>query len=170
MNAEELVLYDEIVIDTNVLVHAGNGQEVRCESSRVLIELLISSQSRVCVDTEVELAEPVNSSFICKEYVTHLPNGSLGHAVLSHLAGQGRIVAYPKRCAKQGIPNKIDQLIKGTKPRDRIFLNVAASTSSKVLVSHDFEDFAAKKRKTIKKEIGVSVVCANNCYTVTKAD
>jgi len=90
-------MISDVVIDTNVLVHADNPMEARSAASRSLLQGLLGVNTVLCVDEGYDPDEPRNRSRIGSEYRQNLRFGSLGLAVLVHLAGQGRIRTLPRR-------------------------------------------------------------------------
>ena len=150
---------DDLVIDTNVWVHAQNPAETRFDSSVDLLKLLLESEVTICVDVGYDLNESKNASAICCEYFKHISYGSIGLAIFVQLASSGKIKQLQKR-SKQNISRKINQLV--ANKVDRIFLNVAYNSEDKYLVSHDYRDFQIRKRKTIKKDLTISIVEAEH--------
>ena len=83
----------DIVIDTNVFLHAENEQEVRRESCQSLVALLREGNTLLCVDDGFNLLEESkNRSQIGREYIEHLRVGSVGYEIVRHLAQSGRLV------------------------------------------------------------------------------
>lgn len=152
---------EEIVIDTNVFLHAANPAEQRFRESVALCrELAGARSSSICVDEGFDLDPQANKSLIGGEYHARLPPGSIGAALVQRLGDEGRLVVRSRN-----VPDRergmINQLIKNR--RDRTFLRVAWNACDKLLVSHDYQDFASSKRHTIKKRLNVSVVEAREC-------
>jgi hypothetical protein len=150
----------DIVIDTNVLVHAGAPSEPRMAEAFDLVRRLIAVETLLCVDNGFDADRDRNRSLIAAEYYGKLRYGSPGLGLLAHLAQNHRLRFLP-RMAERSQQRKINQMIR--KPRDKTFLSVASNSTERVLVSHDFEDFQAKKRPDIKKYLGVAVICASEC-------
>ena len=151
---------EDVVIDTNVLLHAGNPNEMYHSSSKQFLIQLLGHTTKLCVDSGFSSDSAKNRSTIGGEYLANLTPGSLGFAVVVKLVQEMR-VKQVKRRPGRGDCKKIDQMIRNKK--DRTFLGVACNSSEKVLVSHDFEDFQTKKRRTIKKTLSVSIVEACEC-------
>ena len=150
----------DIVLDTNVLVHAENPAEQRCEASRCLLQRMLLVDTHLCVDEGFHLIEAMNRSRISSEYLGHLRFGSMGFAVVAQLAAAGRIkVLSPKPGA--AVAKRIRQLIRNT--TDRVFLAVSYASNEKLLVSHDYVDFQETKRETLRREFGVAVIEACVC-------
>ncbi len=148
----------DIVIDTNVLCHADNPSEPRCAASLTLMNTLLVISTNLCVDEGFALDMTKNRSHICAEYLERLVPGSVPYAVLTHLAAFNRVREVHRR-PDWATARRIKQMVR--KARDRIFVGVAHNSAGKTLVSHDFQDFAAAKRHTVKKDIGVSIIEAN---------
>lgn len=149
----------DIVLDTNVLVHATTGDAKFQGMSIKLLEYLNGSTELICVDEGFSI-EDDNSSLIGSEYFKHLKNGMIGYSFVVSILQSRRIKECPA-----GIPahvsQKVNQCISHEKPRDKTFIRIAFNSIDKVLVSHDYEDFDSKKRKYIKREFGVCIVDAD---------
>lgn len=152
----------DITIDTNVMLHAQNPDEQRSSESNTLLQNMLKSQTFLCVDEGFHVDELRNSSFIGKEYLDKLRIGSLGYAVVAKLGSEFRIKPLP-RLAPRPQKKKINQLIRNK--RDRIFLSVAFNSEDQKLVSHDYNDFQESKRLTIRTELSVDIIDANECLT-----
>ena len=61
-------MIDDIVVDTNVLAHAGNPDEARQQSSIDLVVALKAGKTSICVDAGFHLDESKNRSHIAVEY------------------------------------------------------------------------------------------------------
>ncbi len=153
-------MLSDLVIDTNVLVHAQNPSEQRCADARRLLTTLLDTTAVLCVDQGFACDEGQNRSHIGTEYLQNLRAGSLALQVIATLAGSGRVRQLGRR-APQATARQINQLIRNRV--DRVFLSVAFNSTDRVLVSHDLEDFQLPKRDTIRRTLGVRVVEAQDC-------
>ena len=153
------MLYD-LVLDTNVILHADNAQEKRCDDAKRLINLLLQNTVILCVDEGFHEDQSRNKSLIAAEYLERFQSGSIGMVLVALLASQGRLSQVSRKVPKS-VVRKVNQLIR--KPRDRTFLRVSYNSVDKVLVSHDFQDFQLPKRRTIRKELLVQVLEALEC-------
>jgi hypothetical protein len=153
-------MLDDIVVDTNVLMHADNPQEKRCAESRALVNDLTVGTTLLCMDEGFDIDQSHNRSAIGAEYLANVRFGSPSHAMIVKLALEARIRPLPRR-AHRAAARRINQLVR--KRTDRTFLNVAVNSRSSFFVSHDFKDFQKAKRRTIRKELGVRVVEACDC-------
>lgn len=153
-------MLEDIVIDTNVMLHAQNPAESRFSSSAELLQCIVEGTTSLCVDEGFDERPERNRSFITAEYLGKLQFGSLGYAVVTQLAAQLRIKEVPRR-APQSVARRINQLIRNK--TDRIFLGVAFNSQEGVLVSHDYTDFQSQKRTTIRTELKVRVLEAGEC-------
>ena len=145
----------DLVVDTNVLVHAQNPSEQRCNDARTLLHRLLNDDTALCVDEGFNPDEALNRSSIGAEYVEHIRAGTLPYTVIAQLAMSGRVVQKPKRAPRRE-QKLIEQMIRNR--TDRVFLGVAFNSISKVLVSHDFTDFQIQKRPSIRRALGVDVL------------
>lgn len=155
-----MLILNDIVIDTNVLMHAQNPNEKRFGDSSVLINTILISNTDLCVDEGFSEEEGRNKSLIGSEYIDNLYFGSLGFSLIVDLVQQNRIKPL-KRRAPQKIARKINQILSNKK--DRIFLNVAFNSVEKVFVSHDFADFQMPKRNKILSDFTIRVIEACDC-------
>ncbi len=153
-------MLDDVVVDTNVMLHAQNPNEGRFSDSQALLRCLLEIPISLCVDEGFDISQERNRSHIGAEYLEHLRFGSIGYTVISHLASNSRIKHLP-RLAPRPVSRRINQLLRNR--RDRVFLNVAYNSIDMILVSHDYIDFQQNKRDTIQDELEVSVVDASAC-------
>jgi len=153
-------MLNDIVIDTNVLLHAQNPNEKRFEDSSNFINKMLENKTSLCVDEGFSEDESINESIIGWEYFSNLQHGSLGMNLIIQLALQQRIKQLRKR-APERIVRKINQLIRNKK--DRVFLNVTYSSNEKTLVSHDYKDFQKTKRRLILTNLHIQVISACDC-------
>src|SRR5689334_4111585 len=127
----------DLVIDTNVLLHAENHAEQRQAAALELIQCLLASNIAICVDEGFDPDQARNRSAIAGEYLLRLRFGSIGLNLVSTLASTGRVRQLPRR-PETAKARRINQLLRNT--YDRAFLGVACNSQDKILVSHDFED------------------------------
>ena len=155
-------MLEDIVIDTNVLAHMHNDQEARQPESIAFAKAMILAETMLCVDKGFDTDPAKNRSIIGAEYIEHLVFGSLGFALIARLAAAGRIVEYKKK-PPQRESKKLDQSIR--KQSDKAFLGVAVNSKNKICVSHDYRDFQAEKRATLKNTIRVKIINAGECLS-----
>ena len=156
-------MFDDIVIDTNVLMHASNVSSGRSAEALDLLKILLSAKTVLCVDIDLNIEVQVqDSSLILQEYKEVLDGMSLGALFISQLASDGRIKHVSRRVPAD-INKWISQRISNS--RDRTFLKVTTKSDERVLVSHDFHDFNYPLRKDIHKHIDVSVMDAGEAIT-----
>jgi len=148
---------NEIVIDTNVLLHAGNSQEQRQEACIQLIAALHECDCHLCVDNGFSFEEAKNRSLIGSEYLKHLRFGSLGYEIVTHLAKTQRIKNVPTKVPQQTAKHIRMQI---TSLQDRTYVKVAFNSTGKTLISHDFGDISDGARERLKTSIEVSIVDA----------
>jgi predicted nucleic acid-binding protein len=150
----------DIVIDTNVWVHATNPAEERCDSSKKLLALLRDSDTLLGIDPGFSVEDSRNRSLIGREYLDNIGAGSESYAILVFVLQDIRIKEITRT-----LPRREAKLMKKwhLKPRDRTFLAVAFNSSEKTLASHDFEDFPPKKRLAIEDSLGVDILEAEEC-------
>lgn len=154
-------MVDEVVVDTNVFLHAHNPEEPRFGAALAFCEQLAAAEhTAICVDEGFGWGEASNESLIGSEYLSHIPAISLAAALIGALLTQGRV-----HMVSQRLPQRerqiVNQLIRNK--RDRTFVRVAWNCSDRLLVSHDYQDFGAGKRRKISKLLTVSIVGAEEC-------
>jgi hypothetical protein len=147
----------DIVVDTNVFVHASNPGVTYYSEANSLVTSLEGSSTSLCVDEGFDLEPTHNRSLIGCEYITHLHFGMPAYALVYQLAHTGRIRIVP-RCVTAAIGRKINQII--AIPRDRTFLKVAINSHDHFLCSHDFRHFSNCKRVKVKNVFDVRVKTA----------
>ena len=86
----------QLVIDTNVLLHASNPEEPRFEAASLMVEELAEHTCCIAVDDGFDLVEARNASHIGSEYLARLVPGSAAMALLAILFSTSRVVEVPK--------------------------------------------------------------------------
>ncbi len=154
---------DDLVVDTNVLVHTQNPDCDYFASSVAFVGQILNAELSVCVDKGFDLDESKNRSLICYEYLKHLVFGSPGYTLVVQAASSGRIKEVERR-GPRTVAKKIDHLL--SNKHDRTFANVAYNSNNKLLVSHDFGAFSEQCRQDLKSECGI-FVCTAEEYDAT---
>jgi hypothetical protein len=144
----------DVVVDTNVFLHAENEQERRQLSCQELIGLFWEAKTKLCVDEGFCFEESKNRSMIGSEYLRHLRAGSIGYALVQYLAANDRISTFSKKVPQSAMKH-IRQVPDGP---DRAYVRVAHNSTDKTLVSHDFNDIPPTVRERIKHAIDVSII------------
>jgi hypothetical protein len=144
----------DLVMDTNVFVHASNPSETYCNDAKLFITALKESSTSLCVDEGFDIDQSHNKSLIGLEYLENLHYGMLGFAELTWLAQANRLV-FVSRDVHRSISRKINQMIRNK--RDRTFLRVATNSEDHFFCSHDFRDMPPSKRVEIKRLLGIDV-------------
>lgn len=147
----------DIVIDANVFLHAENEVEIRREACLQLISLLWKSQTSLCVDEGFSVVEASNRSQINAEYLTHLRFGTLGYALIAHLAQSSRVRSLPRK-VPSNVANQINRQV--TKGPDRVYVRVAYNSEERTLASHDFGDIPQAVRDRLNDSLGVEILAA----------
>ena len=147
----------DIVIDTNVLMHADNVSSGRDKEAVGLLVAMLSSKTVLCLDVASGGKDDPDSSLIRQEYSDSLDGGGLGSHFVTQMVNEGRI-SYVSREVQAGVGRWINQRIRNK--RDRTFVRAAINSSEKVLASHDYLDFGASMRKDLSKHIQVDVLDA----------
>jgi|ERR1700682_1280304 len=147
----------DLVLDTNVLVHASNPSVGYYGSSLLLLSLLQDSATAICVDEGYSPESALNTSVIGHEYGEHLNHGMVAFAVIAALAAGDRLKQV-SRSVPVAVARKINQRV--PKPHDRAFVRVAHNSEDRTLASHDFSDFRVRVRKELRNELGVHILTA----------
>ncbi|WP_148639668.1 hypothetical protein [Brachybacterium sp. SW0106-09] len=145
----------DLVIDTNILVHASNGNETYYQSSIQIIEWLRDSDVSIVLDDTGKAKPNPNTSVLYSEYRRHLTPSTLGWIFVSHLMRTGRasFVARPSQAAKKSI----EKILPRNK-QDRAVLGAAHGSIDKLLLTNDWDDFDQAARKACRKDLQVSVL------------
>lgn len=149
----------DVVLDTNVLLHASNNQESRQEDSIKLLMYLLESSELICVDPKFTTSETTNASIIGYEYLTYLKYGMLGYSFVAKMASSKRICEI-SHSTEISVSRAINQCL--SNKHDKIFLKVAINSTEKILVSHDFKDFTLEKRKFIRRNFEAEIIAAKD--------
>lgn len=156
-------MLNDLVVDTNVWVDAGNPGVKRFKNSVAFVKKMSEVETVVKVDPGYKWDSPTNISKIVSEYSEKLSPGGIGFEALRILAMSGRIIAVDA-LPPYNVKRQVIRIIKN--PRDRVFLLVAIASRDQMLVSHDHKDFQISKRKTIKKDYGVTVIESDCCLAL----
>ena len=145
----------DLVIDTNILVHASNGNGPYHKSSIQIVDWLRDSDVSIVLDDTGKAKPDPSTSVLYSEYRRHLTPTTLGWIVVSHLMRTGRasFVARPNQAAKKSI----EQILPRNK-QDRAVLGAAHSSVDKLLLTNDWDDFDQAARKACRKDLRVSVL------------
>jgi predicted nucleic acid-binding protein len=146
----------DIVIDTNVFMHAGNPHVEYFDGARAFLEALQNANTLLCIDMPRADSTPSkSSSLIWDEYERKMKATTYGMVVLAKLASSKR-VAWVSRDVGAAISKQIQALVpKNT--RDKTFIRVAYHSSEKLFMSNDSKDFGPGIRKAIRKALSVHV-------------
>lgn len=153
-------MLEDVVIDTNVLMHAQNPDEPRFSDARQLIEHMLGCTALLCVDRGFDVHPARNQSKIGAEYLDKLQPGSLGFTLVVTLV-EARRLRQTDRLPPPDVSRAINQLIRNR--RDRTFVGVPYNSTERMLVSHDYQDFQPAKRGLIRRKLGVRVIDAATC-------
>ena len=153
-------MLEDIVIDTNVLMHAQNPDKPRFSDARQFIERMLECTTSLCVDRGFDIDHARNQSKIGAEYLDKLQPGSLGFVLIVSFVEAFRL-KQTDRLPPRAISRAINQIISNR--RDRTFVGVSYNSTERVLVSHDYQDFQPAKRTSIRRNLSVRVLDAATC-------
>lgn len=155
----------DIVLDTNILVHAHNVEELRNDDCIALVQQMTTCATHLCVDEGFDLNEANNRSVIGSEYIKHLGYGTVGHALITRLASSLRVKYVSPRVPPDVSKQIVQQVPKGA---DRTFLKIAFNSQDKTLASHDFNDISKDVRTRLRKSIGLQIVDAQDAVVALR--
>jgi hypothetical protein len=148
-------MLSDLVVDTNVFVHAQNPAEQRFQDALNFLHKLLECDSKIGID-KLFSAGSQNTSLIGQEYLDNLTPTGFGYAVLVAMLQSGRIkMDIPTR-----VPADVRRLVMREIPRnkrDRTFAFVTYNTMDRFLVSHDFSDFTQDVRNRLKDRLDIKI-------------
>jgi predicted nucleic acid-binding protein len=146
---------DDIVIDTNVLLHASDTRQEFHGDCLQFLTFMIECETKICLDNGWHPVEAKNRSKIMSEYLRFVQHGTVAHALMALLAQSMRIKVITTR-VDQRSSKAINAYVRD--PTDRCFVKVALNSQGRLLVSHDFAAMNAHCRKMLRDSISVDVV------------
>jgi hypothetical protein len=149
----------DVVIDTDVLMHAENPETSEYQTSRGFIEQLIGSNTAVCFDLGFDTDEARNRSAIASEYFNHLPPGSLGLAMIYECALADRVRTVSTKVSA-AVNRAIRQLI--WDKSDQKFVKVVVNSEEHVLVTHNDSHFGPAAAQ-LASQLNVEVLDGYAC-------
>jgi len=141
---------NDIVVDTNVFMHANNDKIKFCKSSKEFIGYLSNCNILLCLDDGFDPVQSKNQSHIAHEYFTHIRHGEFAYGILLKILSSKNYKIIKKSQYKK-YKKLVNQCIRNT--FDRIFICIAIVSDSKLFISNDFEDLDLQKRKYLEKSI-----------------
>jgi predicted nucleic acid-binding protein len=151
----------QITIDTNVWVHAGNPGCDQFEDASLFIEAVRESDVLICHDPGDIYPPESCSSLIVTEYWQHIGPANPIRALLVDLIVRERFVAASDHLRREHL-EWLGRNIHDA--RDRSFVRVAANTDSRLLVTHDNRDYSTRVRRELGRKIQVLFVDAANAH------
>jgi hypothetical protein len=146
----------DIVVDTNVFMHAGDPYVKFFDGARAFVEALYSANTLLCIDIPRADSTPSHgASLIWAEYERKMKTTTYGMAVLAKLASTKRI-SWLSRDVGAAINKEIRALVPRN-TRDKTFVRVAYHSIDKLFVSNDSSDFGPAVRKALRKGPGIRV-------------
>jgi hypothetical protein len=160
-------MFNDVVLDTNLLMHADDERQPHQEACAKLLADLRSGDTALCVDEGFDPDESKNRSLIGGEYYERLTATHTATGLIAYLFANGRVRLLPTK-TPVAVKKCIEQCVK-TK-RDRTFLAVAHNSEEQVLGSYDYQDMQPKKRKHIESGTGVRVLDASQIRAGLRSD
>ena len=150
---------NDIVIDTNVLLHTNNKENKYYLSANETLKLVIQRDLSLCVDVFFSLTGS-NTSIIGTEYIQHIRTGTIAYAFLLDRLVKGKYVQVNIKKYKN-VKLGLTKMIKKGEIKNRhdlAFVIVAYGSHDKMLVSNDYDDFNKENRKYISQTFQVSII------------
>jgi hypothetical protein len=147
---------NDILIDTNILMHANNSHEKVQGDCIALLEYLLTSSELICIDKEIN----IDRSMILHEYFDNLKTpGTLGRNFIEKILNQKRFKPI-SRHTEHRVTKIVNQHINRDKHVDKIFIKATYNSEDKTLVSHDYEDFQDAKRDFFRRYLNIHIIQA----------
>lgn len=147
----------DVTVDTNVLAHASNSANSNSSACLEVIGWLRSSSgdARIVLDDNGKAAPDLSTSVLYKEYSERLPPQSVGQILVTHLLLNGRyyFAARPDRATMTVLRRLVAR-----NTSDCAIAGAACGSSSRFLVSNDFQDFTPLVRSRLRASLGLEVV------------
>jgi len=145
----------DVVIDTNVLVHANNPELDKFESATKFVKAILDSAVLICLDSGASASEAESASRILSEYWSHVRGRGLGSILLEAMLSRKLWTSVDISNLPQAYRKLFNQNIPDS--TDRVFAKVASNSISKLLVSHDGHAFSDSCKKILATKCGISV-------------
>jgi hypothetical protein len=159
---------NDIVIDTNVLVHTGNVNNHYNKSAIKTMETVRRLDLYLCVDDVFNIDETKNTSVIGLEYIKHIRNLTPAYLFLLERITKLKIKQIRKKDFP-GVKRKLNKKIINHQMKntyDIAFVIVACGSASKTLISNDYDDFSENMRIYINNDFHVSILDSDE-YALT---
>jgi hypothetical protein len=147
----------EIVIDTNVLVHACNHDSPYFESAVSLVTELPGVECVLALDDSGKSAPNQSTSHLYNEYSACMNPLQLPMIVLASLLSAGRVHFYPRLKTTSTEWKYCCRIVPRNK-HDRVVLGVAVLCREHTLVSNDFDDFNEDARDVALEKLSVRIL------------
>jgi hypothetical protein len=144
----------DIVLDANILGHAGNPTSHFFDSAVSVIQQVLDSDLILQLDDTGKAKPAMETSNLYREYQNCIVPQSLASSFLVAMLLSGRVEFQPR--PKRDIWKKCQTHV----PRnngDAIVLGVAVLSESRDLVSNDLNDFSHQVRRDIKRSLRVHI-------------
>jgi predicted nucleic acid-binding protein len=151
---------NDIVVDTNVLVHTNNTNTHYNVSAIKTLRHIKQFDMYICVDDVFNIDESKNTSIIVHEYIKHIRIGTFAYTFLLERILTRKISQIRKKdfsCIKRKLNRKIIDK-KMTNTHDIAFVIAAYGSNTKILVSNDYADFNELIREYVFNEFSVSIL------------
>ncbi|MHB8808041.1 MAG: hypothetical protein ACYC59_10740 [Anaerolineaceae bacterium] len=154
-------MFNDMVVDTNVFVHASNPDDINFQNATLMFKKLSKVSTMLCLDPGFSTDQSKNHSLIMGEYLENLGIGTVGYNIVQKLAASYRFKEVDRKVDSQ-VGNLIYRKIEEKK--DRKFVKIAFNSNDHILISHDYEHFTVGVRHELNMKIGVNFYnCEEYC-------
>jgi len=153
---------NDIVLDTNVLLHTNNKNNEYYESANICLNLILERDLSLCFDDVFNPVESKNTSVIGSEYFGKIQNGTFAYVFLMDRLIKGKYVQVIKKNYNKA-KIELNKIIKNR--HDISFVITAFGSQGKLLISNDYTDFKQNTRKYISKKFQVSILDSDEYST-----
>jgi predicted nucleic acid-binding protein len=151
---------NDIVIDTNVLLHAENKAIHYCRSAFRTLELVLKADLCLCVDDVFSMDSFRNTSVIGHEYIQYIRTGTFAYAFLLDRLIKGKYKQIFKNEHKK-IKLLLNKKVKNGEIHNRhdlAFVITAYGSQNKMLISNDYDDFNDRIREYILNSFLINIL------------
>jgi hypothetical protein len=144
----------DFTIDVGVLIDgSGRGSvlEYREPSHKLMKKVRDDDEYRIVVDKKGRIKY---------QYEQKLKQGTFGHHWLQNLASRGKIIILKSMRLGRGVLTRLKEIHFDTE--DYKYVETAAATRCKILVSHD-PDYSVRVQRVLRRDLDVVVFSAKKC-------
>lgn len=145
----------DVVLDTNVLSHADNGNAAEHATALAVLGWMDDSEVTWVLDDQGKNAPDPQTSVLYAEYRATLAPQGFAISVFIRCLGFGRVAFSPR--PDREMRAKLRALVPAN-VKDQAVLGAAVGSTNKVLVSNDLRDFSPAVRATADSALDVLIL------------